>query len=103
MPFDPLSHGNKNLNQVGKYAVVTFARNVISTRQLILKRLLDIAGALVGMVILGIATILLHRLLNWNLRGPYFLDRPALERMDAVLRFISSVLCIRMQNSERRN
>ena len=47
--FDLLSHGNKNLNQVGKYAVVTFARNVISTRQSILKRLLDIAGALVGM------------------------------------------------------
>lgn len=70
--FDLLSHGNKNLNQVGKYAVVTFARNVISTRQLILKRLLDIAGALVGMVILGIATIFVAPAIKLESPGPVF-------------------------------
>ena len=51
--FDLLDHGNKTLNRVGKYAVVTFARNIISTRGMIMKRLLDIAGSIVGMVILG--------------------------------------------------
>ena len=70
--FDLLSHGNKNLNQVGKYAVVTFARNVISTRQLIMKRLLDIAGALVGMVILGVATILVAPAIKLESPGPVF-------------------------------
>ena len=70
--FDLLSHGNKNLNQVGKYAVVTFARNVISTRQLILKRLLDIAGALVGMVILGIATVFVAPAIKLESPGPVF-------------------------------
>jgi len=70
--FDLLNHGNKNLNQVGKYAVVTFARNVISTRQLIMKRLLDIAGALVGMVILGVATILVAPAIKLESPGPVF-------------------------------
>ena len=70
--FDLLSHGNKNLNQVGKYAVVTFARNVISTRQLIMKRLLDIAGALVGMVILGVATIFVAPAIKLESPGPVF-------------------------------
>ena len=70
--FDLLSHGNKNLNQVGKYAVVTFARNVVSTRQLIMKRLLDIAGALVGMVILGVATIFVAPAIKLESPGPVF-------------------------------
>lgn len=70
--FDLLSHGNKNLNQVGKYAVVTFARNIISTRGLIMKRLLDIAGALVGMVILGIATIFVAPAIKLESPGPVF-------------------------------
>ena len=70
--FDLLSHGNKNLNQVGKYAVVTFARNVISTRQLIMKRLLDIAGALVGMVILGVATVFVAPAIKLESPGPVF-------------------------------
>ena len=70
--FDLLSHGNKNLNQVGKYAVVTFARNIISTRGLIMKRLLDIAGALLGMVILGIATIFVAPAIKLESPGPVF-------------------------------
>lgn len=55
--FDLSVSGKKTLNRVGKYAAVTFARNLFSTRQMIAKRALDIAGSLVGMVILGIATI----------------------------------------------
>ena len=70
--FDLLGHGNKNLNQVGKYAVVTFARNIISTRGLIMKRLLDIAGALLGMVILGIATIFVAPAIKLESPGPVF-------------------------------
>ena len=68
-----------------------------------MKRLLDIAGALVGMVILGIATVFVAPAIKLESPGPVFLGRPVLERMGVVLRFISSVLCIRMQNSARRN
>ena len=50
--FDLSVSGKKSLNRVGKYAAVTFARNLFSTRQMIAKRALDIVGSLVGMVIL---------------------------------------------------
>ena len=40
--FDLSISGKKTLNRVGKYAVVSFARNLFSTRQMIAKRALDI-------------------------------------------------------------
>lgn len=70
--FDLLNRGNKTLNQVGKYAVVTFARNIISTRGLVLKRMLDILGSLVGMVILVVATIFVAPAIKLESPGPVF-------------------------------
>ncbi len=70
--FDLLDHGNKVLNRVGKYAVVTFARNIISTRGMVLKRMLDIAGSLVGMVLLAIATIFVAPAIKLESPGPVF-------------------------------
>lgn len=70
--FDLLNRGNKTLNQVGKYAVVTFARNIISTRGLVLKRMLDILGSLVGMVILAVATIFVAPAIKLESPGPVF-------------------------------
>ena len=43
--FDLSVSGKKSLNRVGKYAAVTFARNLFSTRQMIAKRALDIVGS----------------------------------------------------------
>ena len=80
--LDPLGHGNKNLNQVGVRSY--FARNIISTRGLIMKRLLDTAGAWWEWLFWELPRSLLHRLLSWNLRT-CILDRPVLERMAAVL------------------
>lgn len=70
--FDITSGGKKSLNRVGKYAVVTFARNIFSTRQIVLKRLLDVVGSLVGMIILGIATIFLAPAIKIESPGPVF-------------------------------
>ena len=70
--FDILNHGNKVLNRVGKYAVVTFARNIISTRGMIMKRALDIVGSLVGMVILAIATVFVAPAIKLESPGPIF-------------------------------
>lgn len=55
--FDIEYTGKKTLGRVGKYAVVAFARNLFSTRQMVLKRGLDIIGSLVGMVLLLAATL----------------------------------------------
>ncbi len=70
--FDLMDSGKKTLNRVGKYAVVTFARNIISTRGLIMKRMLDICGGLVGMAILGIATIFVAPAIKLESPGPVF-------------------------------
>ena len=68
--FDLLNYGKKTLDRVGKYAVVTFARNLFSTREIILKRTLDIAGSLVGMVLLGIAAIFIAPAIKLESPGP---------------------------------
>lgn len=70
--FDLESSGKRSLNRVGKYAVVTFARNIFSTRQMIAKRTMDIAGSLVGMVILGIAAIFVAPAIKLESPGPVF-------------------------------
>ncbi len=70
--FDIASSGKKTLNRVGKYAVVTFARNIFSNREMALKRLIDIVGSLVGMIILGITTIFLAPIIKIESPGPVF-------------------------------
>ena len=54
------------------YPVVTFSEKFFSWGQLLVKRIMDILGALVGMVFLTIATILLFLPLKIELRGPLF-------------------------------
>lgn len=70
--FDLNIRGRKTLNRVGKYAVVTFARNLFSARQMAAKRMLDIIGSLVGMIILGIATIFVAPAIKLESPGPVF-------------------------------
>ncbi len=70
--FDIEYTGKKTLGRVGKYAVVAFARNIFSTRQMILKRTLDTLGSIVGMVILGIAVIFVAPAIKLDSPGPVF-------------------------------
>lgn len=70
--FDIATGGKRSLNRVGKYAVVTFARNIFSMRQMVAKRALDIAGSLVGMVILAVATVFVAPAIKINSKGPVF-------------------------------
>lgn len=70
--FDIMTSGKKTLNRVGKYSVVTFARNIFSTKQIVAKRALDIAGSLIGMVILGIATLVIAPAIKIDSPGPVF-------------------------------
>ena len=70
--FNIPSSGKKVLNRVGKYAVVTFARNIFSNRQILAKRILDIVGSLVGMILLGIVTIFVAPAIKLDSPGPVF-------------------------------
>lgn len=70
--FELCSIGKRALNRVGKYAVVTFARNIFSFRQIIMKRALDILGSIFGLMILFIVTIFLAPLIKLDSPGPVF-------------------------------
>lgn len=70
--FDISNYGKKTLDRVGKYAVVSYARNLFTERQLITKRVLDICGSLVGMILLAIATIFVAPAIKLESPGPIF-------------------------------
>lgn len=70
--FNISSGGKKTLNRVGKYAVVTYARNIFSTRQMMAKRILDVIGSIVGIIILAIATIFVAPAIKLESPGPVF-------------------------------
>lgn len=70
--FDISSFGKKTLNRVGKYAVVTFARNIFSTKQMVAKRILDITGSIIGIIILGVLTIFVAPAIKLESPGPVF-------------------------------
>lgn len=70
--FNIPSSGKKVLNRVGKYAVVTFARNLFSNRQILAKRILDIIGSIFGLIILGIATVFVGPAIKLDSPGPVF-------------------------------
>jgi len=70
--FNIKSGGKKTLNRVGKYAVVTFARNIFSTRQMMAKRILDVIGSIIGIIILAIATIFVAPAIKLDSSGPVF-------------------------------
>lgn len=68
--FDMLNAANKRLMRLGSYAVMAFSRNEFSDSQLVLKRLLDVIGGLVGMVIFGLAFIIFAPLIKAGSEGP---------------------------------
>lgn len=57
--FDFHTLQNKRIQQVGNHSIVTFSSNLYKSSHVILKRLLDIIGAIVGMILFGLASIVL--------------------------------------------
>ena len=67
--------GNQYLNRMGGYNVLTSSVRVVSSRQLLLKRLLDIVGGLVGLVLTGVITIFLGPAIYFASPGPIFFSQ----------------------------
>lgn len=67
------SPGKKQfVEKIGNYTVLTTSINYASTRQLMLKRLMDIAGGLVGCIFTGIICIFVGPAIYIALPGPIF-------------------------------
>lgn len=67
--------GNQYINRMGGYNVLTSSVRVVSSRQLVLKRLLDIVGGLVGMLLTGVITIFLGPAIYLSSPGPIFFSQ----------------------------
>lgn len=67
--------GNQYINRMGGYNVLTSSVRVVSSRQVVLKRLLDIVGGLVGLLLTGVITIFLGPAIYLSSPGPIFFSQ----------------------------
>lgn len=63
---------NKIVEQCGSYLVLTSSMKIASTRQLFIKRAMDIAGSLVGLFLTGIAFLIFAPIVKVQSPGPIF-------------------------------
>lgn len=68
--FDIEIHSEKIVSQIGKYQTVTFCRKILTYNQLAMKRLVDIAGSLVGMLLLFVVSIVVVPAIKMESPGP---------------------------------
>jgi exopolysaccharide biosynthesis polyprenyl glycosylphosphotransferase len=71
---------SSQLESYGHYTVLTGSMNIKDARQLFLKRLLDIVGALVGLIFTGIAFLIFAPIIKHQSPGPVFYGQPRVGR-----------------------
>ncbi len=85
--FDIVDSGKKTLNRVGKYATVEYARNLFSLRQRVLKRALDVVGAIVGLLITAIMFPFIAIAIKVDSKGPIIFKQPRVGRNGRIFTF----------------
>lgn len=95
--------GNQFINRMGGYTVLTSSVRVISSRQAMMKRTIDICGGIVGMILTGIITIFLAPAIYIASPGPIFFSQMRVGKTVNYLRSINSEACIWMQRNARKN
>ena len=66
---------NQYINRMGGYTVLTSSVRIVSARQVVAKRILDICGSLVGVVLTGILTVFLAPAIYISSPGPIFFSQ----------------------------
>ena len=72
--------GSKYLNRIGKYPTITFAQREIPLYMIVLKRLMDILGGIVGLLITAVVTIVLGPMIKLESPGPLFFSQKRVGR-----------------------
>ncbi len=72
--------GQKALSQVGNLYMITYANRIAPTGQLVLKRVMDILGALLGGVALLLVTVIFGPLIKLESPGPIFFSQKRVGR-----------------------
>lgn len=85
------------------YTVMTYSINHYDYRRMMLKRVMDIAGGLVGILITAVLTPFVALAIKIDSPGPVFLPRPGSVRMDDGLKSINSAPCISMRRRARKS
>ena len=70
--LDGFDEYNKSINMLGSYPVVSFATKFFDSEKLVVKRLIDIIGGLIGGVITLIAALILLPIVKIESPGPLF-------------------------------
>ena len=90
--FNFASLGNKRVREVGGLSVVTFSTNFYKPSHVFAKRLLDIAGALFGLLICGLVSIVLVPLIRKD-GGPAFFVQKRVGKNGRYFNFYKSAPC----------
>lgn len=67
--------GNQYINRMGGYTVLTTSVRVVSAMQMLIKRIFDIVGGLVGVILTGIITLFLGPAIYAASPGPIFFSQ----------------------------
>ncbi|MCI5649373.1 MAG: sugar transferase [Fusicatenibacter sp.] len=70
----------KQIGMIGQYPVVSFAPRFYDYNKLVMKRLIDIAGAIVGLLITGAVTVFLAPAIKLESPGPLFFKQKRVGR-----------------------
>lgn len=76
----------KVLSQFGRFYTVTYANRVVPVGQVLLKRMLDVTGALVGCLILAVLTLIAGPLIKLESPGPIFFAQKRVGRNGRVFK-----------------
>ncbi len=74
------------LSQFGSYHMITYANKVAPFGALVLKRLMDIGGALAGTLLLGVLTLILIPVIKLDSPGPVFFSQKRVGRNGRIFR-----------------
>lgn len=67
--------GTKDVRKIGDYHILTASLNMATPLQLLLKRLMDICGAVIGLIFTGIATLFIAPAIYIASPGPIFFSQ----------------------------
>lgn len=65
----------KRVDSFGKYQIITFQSNMFGIRQVFLKRMLDIVGGLIGLLVTAVLTVFLAPAILLESKGPVFFSQ----------------------------
>lgn len=71
---------NKLVERCGKYMVLTTSMKIATTRQVFIKRCMDILGSLVGLFLTGVAFLVFAPVIKYQSPGPIFYEQTRIGR-----------------------